>query len=159
MELFIRGLSTSSEDKRGNGHIRNIDLSSNALSSQSLIHLVDIPARILRHLKEIKLCLNRLDRTGMDHIAKTIPHMPQLETLNLWSRGNQQRWCCSRCMTLSECGITATGGTALATSLLEITTLERLNIRSNALGGGEVIETFANVLQQNKTLEDTIYLW
>ena len=50
MELCIRGLCTSSEDKRGNGHIRYIDLSSNDLSSQSLSHLVDVPAHILCHL-------------------------------------------------------------------------------------------------------------
>ena len=314
IELFIRGLRTSSEDKRGNGHIRTIGLSSNDLSSQSLSHLVDIPAHILCHLKEINLSLNKLDRTGMDHVAKTIPHMPQLETLNLWGNpdinrggavavvsalcdhkvlkelnlsytnigeedckqiasllscsqtleilvisGNsltsdnihivlnglhknsslnllligfdslnpiynhisldnmkslnvyiQDRGKCkletldlSNCniepetavelahglshncsvktlylynndvgdegatalgqtllknktltrLRLDYCGITATGGTALATSLLENTTLERLDIMFNELGGGEAIDTFAKVLQQNKTLK------
>ena len=305
MELFIRGLCTSSEDKRGNGHIRSINLSRNDLSPQSLSHLVDVPVHILCHLKKIHLCYNKLDRTGMDHIAKTIPHMPQLETLDLRNnaginRGGavavvsalcdhkvlkQLHLSCtnigeedykqiarllSRSQTLEEldisynslasdnihivldglhknsslkhlvmnnnhmsldnmksvylqdrgkcklerlslrncsiepetavelahglshncsvktvnltgndfgdegatalgqtllknktlkwlalnyCGITATGGTALATSLLENTTLEILDISRNALGGGEAIETFAKVLQQNKTLK------
>ena len=307
MELFIRGLCTSSEDKRGNGHLRYIDLSGNGLSSQSLSHLVDIPAHILCHLEEIDLSLNKLDRTGMDHIAKTIPHMPQLEALNLGgnpdinrggavavvsalcdhkvlkelylSRTNigeedckqiasllshsqtleklnigrnsltsdnihivlnglhnnsslkhlfmhynrmsldhmkslsvylQDRGKCKldtldldncniepetaielahglshNCsvktldlrnngvgdegatalgqtlpknktlsyLMLANCGITATGGTALATSLLENTTLESLHINLNALGGGEAIDTFAKVLQQNRTLK------
>ena len=308
MELFIRGLSTSSEDKRGNGHIRSIDLSFSDLSPQSPSHLVDIPAHILCHLKKMDLSYNELDHTRMDHIAKTIPHMPQLETLDLGdspdiNRGGavavvsalcehkvlkelvlsntnigeedckqiasllsrsqtlekldihrnsltsdnihiilnglhknsslkhlvmnsshisldnmkslsvylQDRGKCKletlnlgycnvepetavelahglshNCsvktlnlsfngvgdegatalgqtlvknktltrMELYDCGITATGGTALATSLLENTTLEELEIRSNALGGGEAIETFAKVLQQNKTLKE-----
>ena len=307
MEQFIRGLCTSSEDKRGNGHIRFINLSGNDLSSQSLSHLVDIPAHILCHLEDINLSLNKLDCTGMDHIAKTIPHMPQLETLNLGGNpdinrsgavavvsalcdhkvlkalnlshtnigeedckqiasllsgsqtleeldicGNsitsdnihivfdglhknsslkhlpiyfnhmsldhvkslsvylQDRGKCKletlnlmhcniepetavelahglsyNCsvktlnlsdkhvgdegatalgqallknktltvMKLDNCGMTATGGTALATSLLENSTLEILVINRNALGGGEAIETFAKVLQQNKTLK------
>ena len=305
MELFIRGLCTSSEDKGGNGHIRTIDLSHNDLSPQSLSRFVDIPAHILCHLKTIDLSCDKLDRTGMDHIAKTIPHMPQLETFNL--RGNpdinrgdavaivsalcdhkmlkeldlsntnigeedckqiasllsrsqtlekldigsnsltsdnihiifdsihrnsslkhlvmddnhmsldhmkslsaylQDRGKCKlerldlkycniepetaielshglshNCSvktlhlstndigdeganalgqtllkkktltTLDNYGITTTGGTALATSLLENTTLEELDISHNALGGGEAIETFAKVLQQNKTLK------
>ena len=308
IELFIRGLCTSSEDKRGNGHIKSINLSGNGLSSQSLIHLVDIHVHILCHLEEIDLSSNQLDRTGMDHIAKTIPQMPQLETLNLRvnpdiNRGGavavvsalcdhkvlkeldlsntnigeedckqiasllsrsqtleklnignnsltsdnihiilnglhnnsslkhlvmkvshmsldhmkclsvylQDRGKCKlerldlnicniepetavelahglshNCsvktldlsfndvgdegttalgqtllknktltkMELTDCGITTTGGTALATSLLENTTLEGLAITYNALGGGEAIETFAKVLQQNKTLKE-----
>ena len=308
MELFIRGLRISSEDKRGNGHIGSINLSNNDLSFQILRHLVDIPAHILCHLKEIDLRNNKLDRTGMDHIAKTIPHLPQLETLSLWgnadiNRGGavavvaalcdhkvlkqldlsvtnigeedckqiarllscsqtlekldigdnsltsdnihiilnglhknsslkhlvmdcnhmlldnmkslsvylQDRGKCKletlnlkfcniepetavelahglshNCsvktldltgnhvgdegatalgqtflenktltrMELGNCGVTTTGGTALATSLLANTTLEMLDISYNALGGGEAIETFAKVLQQNKTLEE-----
>ena len=310
MELFIRGLCTSSEDKRGNGHIRSINLTSNGLSSQSLSHLLDVPAHILCHVKEFDLSRNKLDRTGMDHIAKTISHMPQLETLNLGNNPNinrggavavvsalcdhqvlkelnlsntnigeedckqiaslvsrsqtleqlyigsnsltsdnihivlnglhknsslkhldmssnrmsldnmkslsvylQDRGKCNlktldldvcniepetavelahglshNCsvktldlshndvgdegatalgqtllknktltvMELDNCGISTTGGTALATSLLENTTLERLDISNNALGGGEAIETFAKVLQQNKTLKSLL---
>ena len=312
MELFIRGLRTSREDKRGKGHIRSIDLSYNYFSPQSLSHLVDIPIHILCHLKEIDLSYNKLNRSGMDHIAKTIPHMPQLETLTLSdnrdiNRGGavavvsalcehkvlkdlrlsntnigeedckqiasllshsqtleklhiisnsltsdnihiifdglhknsslkhllmennhmsldhmkslnvylQDRGKCKletlhlvdcnfepetavelahglshncsvktlylsandvgdegatalgqtllknktlTCLTLDNCGITTTGGTALATSLLENTTLEILVISRNALGGGEAIETFAKVLQQNKTLK-TLYIY
>ena len=87
MELFISGLCIPIERNSGNGHIYSIDFPKKELSSQSLSHLMDIPAHVLRHLKGIDLQGNRLDRTGMDHIAKTIPHMPELENLTLSDNG------------------------------------------------------------------------
>ena len=137
MELFIRGLCTSSEDKRGNGHIRSIRLSGNDLSSQSLSHLVDIPAHILCHLEEIDLFSNELDRTGMDHIAKTIPHMPQLETLNLG--GNRD--------------INRGGAVAVVSALCDHQLLKELNLSLNNKIGEEDCKQIASLLSRSQTLE------
>ena len=136
MELFIRGLCTSIEDKRGSGHIRYIDLSYNYLSSQSLSHLVDIPAHILRHLKEMDLSRNKLDHTGMDHVAKTIPHMSQLETLNLG--GNP--------------GINRGGAVAVVSALCDHQVLKELNLSYTNIGE-EDCKQIASLLSRSQTLE------
>ena len=136
MELFIRGLCTSSEDKRGNGHIRNIYLSNNDLSSQSLSHLVDIPAHILCHLKKFDLSHNKLDRTSMDHIAKTIPHMPQLETLNL--KVNR--------------GINRGGAVAVVSALCDHKVLKELDLSITNIGE-EDCKQIASLLSHSQTLE------
>ena len=136
LELFIRGLCTSSEDKRGNGHIRNIILSENHLSSQSLSHLVDIPAHILCHLKEIDLRYNKLDRTGMDHFAKTIPHMPQLETLNLGINRDINRG----------------GAVAVVSALCDLQVLKELNLSHTNIGE-EDCKQIASLLTHSQTLE------
>ena len=52
---------------------------------------------------------------------------------------------------LSKCNITATGGAALASSLMVNSTIAELHISGNSLGGA--IETFAHLLEHNKTLK------
>ena len=136
MELFIRGLRTSSEDKRGNGDIKYIDLSHNDRSSQSLSHLVDIPAHILCHLKKIDLSHNRLDRTGIDHIANTIPHMPQLETLNLESNPDINRG----------------GAVAVVSALCDHKVLKELRLSHTNIGEKDC-KQIARLLSHSQTLE------
>ena len=82
MELFIRGLCTS-EGGKGKGHIRSIELSVDNFSSPSLRHLPGVPAQILHPLKKLCLEFNSLDSTGVDHIAKAIPFLPELEVVAL----------------------------------------------------------------------------
>ena len=165
VELFIRGLCTSREDKRGN--IRSIDLSINDLSSQSLGHLVDVPAHILCHLKEINLRNNKLDRTGMDHIAKTIPHMPQLETLDLRinrdiNRGGAVAVVSALCdhqvlkeLYLSSTNIGEEDCKQIASLLSRSQTLEKLDIDSNYLTSDNIHIVF-NGLHKNSSLKHLV---
>ena len=167
MELFIRGLCTSSEDKRGNGHIMSIDLPDNNLSSQSLSHLVDIPAHILCHLKEINLSGNKLDRTGMDHVAKTIPHMPQLVTLLLGGNADINRGCVVAVVSalcdhqvlewldLSGTDIGEEDYKQIARLLSRSQTLEKLNIGSNFLTSDN-IHIILNGLHKNSSLKHLV---
>ena len=170
MELFIRGLCTSSEDKRGNGHIRFIYLSGNDLSSQSLSHLVDIPAHILRHFKDIDLSVNKLDRTSMDHIAKAIPHMPQLEALNLKAnpdinRGDAVAVVSALCehkvlkeLNLSHTNIGEEDCKQIASLLSRSQTLEEFDIRSNSLTSDN-IHIILNGLHKNSSLKHLVMVY
>ena len=137
MELFNRGLCTSSEDNRGNGHIRYIDLSSNDLSLQSLSHLVDVPVHILCHLKMIDLSYNKLDLTSMDHFAKTIPHMPQLETLWLGSNPDINRG----------------GAVAVVSALCDPKVLKELRLSHTNIGE-EDCKQIASLLSRSQTLKE-----
>ena len=167
MELFVRGLCTSSKAKRGNGHIRSIGLSENYLSSQSLCHLVDIPAHILCHLEGISLANNKLDCTGMDHIAKTIPHMPQLKYLNLGcnsdiNRGGAVAVVSALCdhkvlkvLNLSNTNIGEEDCKQIASLLSRSQTLEKLDIGNNSLTS-ENIHIILNCLHKNSSLKHLV---
>ena len=82
MTQFLQALS-SADGEQGNAHLNSLVWSDNELTSQSLCHLQDIPVHYLHHLKTLNLSWNNLDRIAVDHVAKIIPHMPQLEKLML----------------------------------------------------------------------------
>ena len=164
IDLFIRGLCTSSEGMKGNGRIRSMYLSYNDLSSQSLSHLVDIPVYILCRLKKIDLHGNKLDRTGMDHVAKTIPHMSELEVLNLGDNPDINRGCAVavvsglrghkvlKVLDLSDTNIGEEDCKQIASLLACSQTLEKLCISNNSLTSDSIHIIFDG-LRQNSSIK------
>ena len=83
---FLQALSSTNGGQK-NTHITSINWSGNKLTSRGLCHLQDIPAHFLHYLRSFNLSHNSLNCNAVEYIAKTIPHMPQLEELRL--RGNR----------------------------------------------------------------------
>ncbi len=82
-----------------------------------LIYIQGIRATLLRHLKSVNVCGNNLDGTSVDHIAKTILHMPQLEDLNL-----------ERNPAIQEKVLASVSMPSVITKLLKVLNLSRTNI-------------------------------
>ena len=140
MELFVRGLCTSDESKRGNGHIRSLDLSNNDLTSRGAGTLKDIPAHVVHNLHHLDLSVNKLDGAGADAVAIAIPSMPNLQTLNLG--GNR--------------GIGGGGAVSLLSALSECRHLKLLNLRNTGIAE-EDCEQLAKLLTLSESLETLSY--
>ena len=163
MTQFLQALS-SADGEQGNAYITSIDWSWNELTSQSLCHLQDIPAHFLRHLKRLALSNNNLDRTAVDHIAKTIPHMPQLEEFKLNRNRDIQRGGAVslvsvlrdhkalKCLDLYGTNIGEEDCEQLAQLLSSSQCLEELQVSENSLSSDSVHILFKR-LQQNSSLK------
>ena len=136
MIQFLQALS-SADGEEGNSQINLLDWSYNKLTSQSLRHLQDIPVHHLHHLESFDLSWNDLDQIAVDHIAKTIPHMLQLEQLMLYSNPNIQRG----------------GAVSLLSALCDHKALKRLGL-SNTNIGEEDCEQLAQLLSSSQCLEE-----
>ena len=136
MTQFLQALS-SADGEQGNAHLNLLDWSSNELTSPSLCHLPDIPVHYLHHLKSLKLSRNNLDRIAVDHIAKTIPHMPQLEELMLYLNPDIQEG----------------GAVSLVSALCDHKALKSLDLRHTNIGE-EDCEQLAQLLSSSQCLEE-----
>ncbi len=133
MTQFLQALCTV-DGEQGIPSITSINFDSNDLTSESLRYMQDIPAPFLRHLKRLNVSSNKLDGTAVDHIAKTIPHMPQLEVLNL--SGN----------------CTKKGGASLVLALCDHKALKELNLSGTNIAE-EDCEQLAHLLCSSQCLE------
>ncbi len=104
----------SADGEQGNASITSIKVLCSDLGSQSLRYMQDIPTHFLRHLKKFIVCYNQLSGTAVDHIAKTILHVPQLEEFDL-RKNNIQRG----------------GAASLISALCDQTALKKLNLAEN----------------------------
>ena len=140
MTQFLQTLS-SADGEQGNAHLILLGWRSNELTSQSLCHLQDIPVHYLHQLKSLDLSANNLDRTAVDHITKTISHMPQLEQLMLFSNPDIQRG----------------GAVSLVSALCDYKVLKSLNL-SNTNFGEEDCEQLhvAQLLSSSQCLEEML---
>ena len=162
MTQFLQALS-SADGEQGNPHISFINLSGNGLTSRSLCHLQDIPPQFLHHLNVLNVSLNDLDHTAVEHIAQTIPHMPQLEVLDLsCNRGIRKKGAVSlmsalcdhnplRSLLLYKTDIGEEDCKQLARLLSCSSSLNFLNIRYNSLSSDSVQSLFKG-LQLNTSL-------
>ena len=162
MTQFLQALS-SAYGEHGNAYLYLLAWSGNELTSQSLFHLQDIPVNYLHHLKSLDLSRNNLDPIAMDHIAKTIPHMPQLEQLILYYNSDIQRGGAAylvsalcdhkalKSLHLSNTNIAEEDCEQLAQLLSSSECLEELNVSDNSLSSDSVHILFKG-LQQNSSL-------
>ena len=167
MTQFLQALS-SADGEEGNAHLSLLDWRDIELTSQSLCHLQDIPVHYLHHLKSLNLSSNNLDQTAVDHIAKTIPHMPQLEKLRLSynrdiQRGGAVSLVSALCdhKALNSLGLTNTNigeedCEQLSQLLSSSQCLEELNVSHNSLSSDSVHILFKG-LQQNISLKNLVF--
>ena len=160
MAQFLQALKR----QQGNAYITSINFRSNDLTSQSLRYIQDIPANFLRRLKSLNVCGNNLEGASVDHIAKTIPHMPQLEELNLDRNPAIQREGATslisalcdhkalKVLNLSRTNIAEADCEQLGQLLSSSQCLEALNISENSLSSDSVCILFRG-LQQNSSLK------
>ena len=163
MTQFLQALS-SADGEQGNADLNSLDWSGNELTSQSLCHLQDIPVHYLHHLKSLDLSRNNLNRIAVDHIAKTIPHMPQLEKLMLSYNRDIQRGgavslvsalCDHKALKSLDLSLTNIGEEdceQLAQLLSSSQRLEELNVSYNSLSSNSIHILFKR-LQQNSSLK------
>ena len=135
MTQFLQALS-SADGEQGNAHLNSLDRSVNELTYQSLCHLQDIPVHYLHHVKSLDLSCNNLDRIAVNHIVKTIPHMPQLEQLVLLYNPDIQRG----------------GAVSLVTALCDHKALKSLTLDNTNIGK-EDCEQLAQLLSSSQCLE------
>ncbi len=135
MIQFLQALCTV-DGEQANSSITSIHFAFNDLTSQSLRYMQDIPAPFLRHLKGFDVSGNKLDGTAVDQIAKTIPHMPQLEGLDL------------RCSFTIQRG----GAASLISALCDHKALKWLNLYQNKIAE-EDCEQLAHLLCFSHCLE------
>ena len=166
MTQFLQALS-SADGEQGNAHLNSLDWRNNELTSQSLCHLQDIPVHYLHHLKSLNLSLNNLDRTAVDHLAKNIPYMPQLEELTLGynpdiQRGGAVSLVSALCdhkalknLNLLDTNIGEEDCEQLAQLLSSSQCLEELNVNNNSLSSDSVHILFKG-LQQNSSLKQLV---
>ncbi len=156
----------SAGGEQGNASITSIKVSCSDLASQSFQYMQDIPTHFLRHLKRFIVCYNKLDGTAVDHIAKTIPHMPQLEELDLArnkiQRGGAVSLVSALCdhtalkkLDLAENNIAKEDCEQLARLLCSSQCLESLNVSDNSLSSDSVHILFRG-LQQNSSLKELV---
>ena len=163
MTQFFQALC-SVDGEQGNASIKSIRFGANDLTSLSLRYMQDIPATFLRHLKRLDVSNNNLDSTAVDHIAKTIPHMPQLEELDLSGNDTIQRGVAAlllsalcnhkalKVLNLSETDIAENDCEQLARLLCSSKCLESLDVINNSLSSDSVCILFKG-LQQNSSLK------
>ena len=65
------------------GHMSNADLINNDITSKSIQSFVNIPLHILQNMRELYLSHNNLDGNACDLLAKAVPSMSRLESLQL----------------------------------------------------------------------------
>ena len=136
MTLFLQALCSANRGEQGNAFITSIDFRSNDLTSQSLRYMQDIPAHFLHHLKTLDVSHNNLDGTAMAHIAKAIPHMPSLNSLDLsWNPIIIQR-----------------GGACLLSALCDHNALKKLNLSGTNIAHADC-EQLARLLCSSQCLE------
>ena len=136
MTQFLQGLS-SAHGEQGNPHITLINWSCNELTSQCLYHLKDIPASFLHYLKSFNISQNYLDRTAVDNLSKTIPHITQLEEIKLYDNPEIQRG----------------GAVSLLSALCDQKSLKRLHLQNTNIGK-EDCEQIAQLLSSSQFLEE-----
>ena len=90
MTQFLQALNCK-DGEQGIASFTSLEWTGNELTSQSLCHFQDIPIHFFHSLKSFRISNNDLDKTAVDYIAKTIPHMPQLEMLILIGNSRIQR--------------------------------------------------------------------
>ena len=90
MTQFLQALSCK-DGEQGNASLTSLEWIGNELTSQSLCHFQDIPIHFFHSLKSFDISFNDLDKTAVDYIAKTIPHMPQLMELTLLNNSHIRR--------------------------------------------------------------------
>ena len=136
MTQFLQALS-SADGEQGDAHLNLLNWSVNELTSQSLCHLQHIPVHYLHHLKSLDLSWNNLDRTAVDHLSKTIPHMPQLEELTINYNPDIQRG----------------GAVSLVSALCDHKALKSLGLRRTKFGE-EDCEQLGQLLSSSQCLEE-----
>ena len=163
MTQFLQALKRV-DGQQENAYITSINFRANDLTSGSLRYIQGISANLLRHLKSLNVCGNNLDGTSVDHIAKTIPHMPQLEDLNLDRNPAIQREGAAsllsalcdhkalKVLNLSRTNIAEADCEQLGQLLSSTQCLEGLNISENSLSSDSVHILFRR-LQQNSSLK------
>ncbi len=114
---FLQALIHRLEGKQRNLHITSLDFKNNDLTSQSIRYLPDVARHFFHHLKSLDLSHNELDGTALDHIAKIIPHTPQLEELNLGFNDIQRG-----------------GAVSLISTIVNHKDLKRLNLPATNIG-------------------------
>ncbi len=134
---FFQALIHCPVGEQGNPHITSLDMSLNYLTSHSIRYLPDIPRHFLHHLKILDLSQNKLDSTAVDHIAKIIPHTPQLENLYLWRNKY----------------VKSGGAVSLISTLVDHKALKILSL-SGINFGEEDCKQLACLLSSNQSLEE-----
>ena len=81
-ELFCQGCAAPG-GTGCRGHISHADFWSNDLTSISIQSFVNIPPHILQDMRELHLSHNKLDGSACDLLAKVVPLMTRLESLQL----------------------------------------------------------------------------
>ena len=85
MELFSEGCHTSgSSSTTDSGCISSVDFGENYITSEGILHFLNIPQHILRGITELSLTTNELDANTCDLLAKAVPEMPLLEVLDFY---------------------------------------------------------------------------
>ena len=139
MTQFLQALNCK-DGEQGNASLTRLVWISNKLTSQSLCHFQDIPIHFFHSLKSFDISINDLDRIGVDYIAKTIPHMLQLEVLTLFDNSHIQRG----------------GAVSLLSALCDHNALKYLNFSMTNIGK-EDCDQLAQLLSSSQCLE-TLYI-
>ena len=135
MTQFLQALSCK-DGEQGNASLTSLVWRGNELTSQSLCHFQDIPIHFFHSLKSFDISINDLDKTAVDYIAKTIPHMPQLKVLALFGNSRIQRG----------------GAVSLVSALCDHNALKRLDFSETDIGK-EDCEQLAQLLSSSQCLE------
>ena len=87
-ELFCQGCAAPGATGC-RGHISYAHFWGNSITSKSIQSFVNIPPHIIQNMRELDLCVNKLDGSACDLLAKTVPSMTRLE--ELWLGNNPIR--------------------------------------------------------------------
>ena len=82
VELFSKGCQTSSTTTDC-GCISSVDFDGKYITSEGIVHFLNIPQHIRQGIKTLKLYVSKLDAHACDLLAKAVPEMPTLEELDL----------------------------------------------------------------------------
>ena len=119
VEMFVCGLK--SEVDCDSGFVEKLDLSTNPIKDEGIVHLNQMPLQNLQRIKVIELHNCELTQTGFDTLADLIPHLPSLTELNISHNP---------------------GGNGSIVKLLKAlgvhTTIEELNMRNTGIGNLDV---------------------
>ena len=80
IEMLGHGLKLASDIC---GSISSLNLAASELTERAIIHLSDLPIKILGQIKHINLFYNKLDKSAFDQLSNVVPHLVNLVTLSL----------------------------------------------------------------------------
>ena len=133
VELLVRG--AVEKETQCTGGITEIEFPSNNITNKSVSYLPKLPQQMVNTLEALSLCDNKLDSDSCAIFTRLVPHMPNLQKLDL-----------------SRNPIMQGGAAPLITSLIGHNSLEELTLPSISIGS-EGCQALGKMLSTSTTIK------